>query len=51
MSIVVMFLTVLALVLFFLAMLGVPSPSRFNLIAGGLFCLTLARLITTVPLR
>ena len=30
------FLLVLSLVLFILAAVGVPSPSRFNLVAAGL---------------
>jgi len=51
MPVLVMFLMVMALVLFFLAMIGVPSSPRFNLIAGGLFCVTLAELIQRVPLR
>lgn len=38
----VAFLQVLALVLFALAMLGVPSHPRFNFGWGGAFCLTLA---------
>lgn len=46
----ILFLDVLALVLFFLATLGVPSPPRFNLIAAGLFCLTLAKLLGSGPL-
>jgi hypothetical protein len=35
---------IVALVLFALAALGVPSPPRFNLVAGGLFFLTLSML-------
>jgi hypothetical protein len=31
-----LFLLILALVLFILAALGVPSPPRFNLLAAGL---------------
>jgi hypothetical protein len=50
MTILTMFLAVMALVLFFLAMIGVPS-GRYNLVAGGLFCITLAVLIERVPLR
>jgi hypothetical protein len=50
MTILTMFLAVMALVLFFLAMIGVPS-GRYNLVAGGLFCITLAFLIERVPLR
>jgi hypothetical protein len=51
MPILEMFLMVLGLVLFFLAMLGVPSPPGFNLMAGGLFCWLLSILIARVPLR
>lgn len=51
MTVITMFLMVLALVLFFLSMLGVPSPPRFNLMAGGLFCWLLAELIARVPLH
>ena len=51
MPIITMFLLVLALVLFFLAMLNVPSSPRFNFIGGGLFCCTLAYLIARIPLR
>lgn len=42
----VMFLVILAAVLFLLAALGVPSPPRFNLMAGGMFFLTVAYLTT-----
>jgi hypothetical protein len=35
-----LFLLVLALVLFALAGLGVPSHPRFNFIGWGLFCVT-----------
>ncbi len=45
MNLLPMFLYVLALVLFFLAAIGVPSPPRFNLMAGGLFCWLLANMI------
>ena len=51
MTIITMFLLVLAAVLFFLAMLNVLSSPRFNLIGGGLFCVTLAYLVAHVPLR
>jgi hypothetical protein len=34
-----------ALVLFVLAAIGVPSPSRFNLMAAGLACLVLSQLL------
>jgi hypothetical protein len=40
-----LFLIVLALVLFALAGLGVPSPPRFNFLGWGLFCLTLSQMI------
>lgn len=43
-----LFLVVLALVLFFLAAINVNSP-RLNLTAAGLFCLTLAYLLTHWP--
>jgi hypothetical protein len=35
-------LMVAAFVLFLLAALGIPSPPRFNLMAGGLACWSLA---------
>ena len=35
-------LMVAAFVLFLLAALGIPSPPRFNLMAGGLACWALA---------
>lgn len=38
-------LIVSAFVLFVLATIGVPSPPRFNLVAAGLACLTLAQLL------
>ncbi len=38
----ILFLVILALVLFILATVGVPSAPRFNLMAGGLASLTLA---------
>lgn len=38
-------LMVAAFVLFVLSALGVPSPPRFNLMAGGLACWVLAILI------
>jgi hypothetical protein len=34
-----------ALVLFILATVGVPSPPRFNLMAGGLACWVAASLV------
>ena len=51
MSIIEMFLMVLALVFFFLATIGVPNPPRLNFIGAGLFCWVLAILVTRVPLR
>ncbi len=48
MTILTMFLVVLAAVLFFLAMLGVGSHPRFNLVPAGLFCLTMAYLTTAI---
>lgn len=45
----VLILVVFALVLFVLAAIGVPSPPRFNLVAGGLACATLAFLVTHWP--
>ncbi len=50
MPVVTMFLVVLALVLFFLATIGIPNPPRFSFVAAGLFCLTLAYLFGAVPL-
>ena len=41
----------LALVLAFLAMLGIPSSPRFNLLAGALFCYFLSLLLLkAIPL-
>ena len=40
-----MIFLVIALVLFVLAAVGVPTPSRFNLIAGGLAFWVLAELL------
>ena len=51
MTVLVMFLMVLAAVLFFLSAIGVPSSPRFNLLAAGLFCWVLAELVAHVPLR
>jgi hypothetical protein len=39
-------LLVAAFVLFVLAAVGVPSPSRFNLVAGGLACWVLSILLS-----
>jgi hypothetical protein len=50
MPIIVMFLLVLAAVLELLAAIGVPSPPRFGLMAGGLFFYFLALLVQQVPL-
>lgn len=41
----IVFLLVLAVVLFFLAMLNTPAPPRFNLGWGGMFCLGVVLLI------
>lgn len=38
-------LYVIAAVLFALAAVGVPSPPRFNLMAAGLFFVTLAQIL------
>jgi len=38
-------LMVAAFVLFILATIGIPSPPRFNLMAGGLACWSLAVLL------
>ena len=38
-------LLVAAFILFILAALGVPSPPRFNLMAGGLACWVLSILL------
>ena len=38
-------LLVAALVLFILAAIGIPSPTRFNLVAGGLACWVLSILL------
>jgi hypothetical protein len=38
-------LMVAAFVLFVLATIGIPSPPRFNLMAGGLACWSLAVLL------
>ena len=40
---------IIALVLFFLAMISVPS-GRFNLLGGGLFFFVLSQVITAGPL-
>jgi hypothetical protein len=42
MSILTIILLVLAFVLFLLSAIGVPSPPRFNLMAGGLACWVLS---------
>lgn len=41
-------LLVAAFILFVLATLGVSSPPRFNLIAAGLACATLAVLLPSI---
>ena len=41
-------LLIAAFILFVLAALGVPSPPRFNLMAGGLACWVLSILIPTL---
>ncbi len=54
MTVLVMFLMVLALVLFFLAAIWWRSPEptqRWGLIAAGLFCWLLSELVTKVPLH
>jgi hypothetical protein len=51
MSALVMFLTVLGLVCFFLATLTPPTSAYYNrLVPAGLFCWLLANLIQRVPL-
>ena len=47
----ILFLLVLALVLFILAALNVPSPPRFNLMAGVLAAWVLAEIIGHWPIR
>lgn len=42
-----LFLIVLALVLFALTGLGIPNPPRVNFLGWGLFCLTLAGIVTS----
>lgn len=44
----VLFLRVLALVLFFLASVGIPNPPRINLLAAGLFCWLLSEIVPAV---
>ena len=51
MTLLTMFLLVLAAVLFFLTGLGVGGGPRFNFLGFGLFCCVLALLIERVPLR
>jgi len=48
---IILFLLVLGLVLFILAALNVPSPPRFNLMAGGLAAWILAEIIGHWPVR
>lgn len=45
MATVTLILLVLAFVLFLLSAIGIPSPPRFNLMAGGLACWVLAVLL------
>jgi Na+-translocating ferredoxin:NAD+ oxidoreductase RnfA subunit len=51
MSILTMFLMVLAAVLFFVVAVFVIEPHRHRLIAAGLFCWVLAELVARVPLH
>ncbi len=44
-----LFLLVLALVLFLLAAIGTPDHPRLRLVPAGLFCLTLAYLVSAFP--
>lgn len=48
MTIVYLLLFLLAAILFLLAMLGVPSSPRLNLLAGGLLSWVLVYLIKTI---
>jgi hypothetical protein len=50
MTIIVLILLVVAFVLFVLAALGVPSPPRWNFIAGGLACWVLTVILASVKL-
>ncbi len=50
MSILTMFLMVLAAVLFFVAAVLNVDPQRIRLISGGLFCWVMAELLTHAPL-
>lgn len=51
MTVLVMFLMVLAAVLFFVAAVFGPEPYRQRLVAAGLFCWVLAELTAKVPLH
>ena len=48
---IVMFLLILALVLFLLSAFGIPSPPRFNLMAGGLAAWVLAEIVGHWPIH
>lgn len=50
-SILPLFLMVLGLVMFFLVMVGVPSPPRLNFLGAGLFCWLLAEMLIKAPLH
>lgn len=48
MSILTLVLLVAAFVLFVLSAIGVPSPPRFNLMAGGLACWVLSVILSGI---
>jgi hypothetical protein len=50
MNLVILILLVVAIVLFVLAAVGVPSPPRWNFIAGGLACWVLTTILSNVKL-
>lgn len=41
-------LLIAAFILFVLSVIGVPSPPRFNLLAGGLACWVLSIILSTL---
>ena len=48
-NMITLILLVFGFVLFCLAGLGIPSPSRFNLIGFGLACCALAEILSRAP--